>query len=82
MKIKSDVLQSVLDLVRNGRSGALSAVEKYKCGHPYCSLVIYATDILGNPIFLFSDLSDHTANLKSDQRAALLIENAASLKRP
>ncbi len=82
MEAKVDEFQPVIDLIRSGRSGAFSTVEKCGSRRPYCSFVTYATDVVGNPIFLFSDLSDHTTNLKNDRHVALLIENASRLKRP
>ena len=45
-------------------------------------MVTYATDTGGSPIFLFSDLSDHTQNLLENSRAAFLIERASHLNQP
>jgi putative heme iron utilization protein len=44
--------------------------------------VTYATDQSGCPIFLFSDLSDHTRNLKADPRVSVLVEQASGRKNP
>ena len=69
-------------LLFGGRSGALSTTFRGKGGGPYGSLVTYAPDQDGSPIFLFSTLSDHTQNLDRDDRASLLIDRAQNLKNP
>lgn len=51
-------------------------------GAPYASMVTYACDHRGQPIFLFSGLSDHTKNIAGDARAALLVEEAATKRNP
>ena len=51
-------------------------------GWPYGSLVTVALDHLGAPLLLFSDLSDHTRNLKADARAALLFEQTSRRRNP
>lgn len=51
-------------------------------GAPYGSLVTYACDHQGQPVFLFSGLSDHTKNIAADPRASLLVENAARNRNP
>ena len=51
-------------------------------GGPYASLVTYACDHQGQPIFLFSTLSDHTKNILADRRASLLVERASANRNP
>jgi heme oxygenase (biliverdin-IX-beta and delta-forming) len=47
-------------------------------GHPYGSLVTVAFDA-GEPVFLISELAEHTRNLRQDGRASLLVaESVAS----
>lgn len=67
-------------LTRRRGVGMLSTV--MADGAPYGSLVTYACDHQGQPLFLFSGLSDHTKNLAGDGRAALLVENAARNRNP
>jgi len=69
-------------LLRGGRSGALSTAIGTHAGWPYGSLVTFATDLDGSPLFLFSDLSDHARNLKSEPRASLLIERTSTRLKP
>ncbi len=77
---------TVRRLSRRARSGtlatALAGEDKTRVGHPYASLATVAWDLDGSPIFLFSSLSDHTRNLASDSRAALLIEEASRRANP
>lgn len=79
---KSEAICLSRDLLRAGRSGALSTALPTHEGWPYGSLVTFATDIDGSPIFLFSDLADHARNLKADQRTSLLIERTSGRKKP
>lgn len=44
-----------------------------RTGHPFASLVTFATNVDGAPLILVSRLSRHTANLLADPRASLLI---------
>jgi putative heme iron utilization protein len=68
-------------LVRSRGVGMLSTVMA-DGGAPYGSLVTYACDHQGQPVFLFSGLSDHTKNIAADARAALLVENAVRNRNP
>ena len=79
---KSDAVVHSRQLVRAGRSAALSTTLSTNDGWPYTSFVTYATDQSGCPIFLFSDLSDHTRNLKADPRVSVLVEQASGRKNP
>lgn len=42
-------------------------------GWPYASVLPYANDAEGRPIFVISNLAVHTKNLKQDGRASVLI---------
>jgi putative heme iron utilization protein len=46
-------------------------------GYPYGSLVTVAFDE-GNPIFLISELAEHTKNLERDPRASLLVAESGA----
>ena len=83
MSIKmSDAIAHSRQLVRAGRSAALSTIISTNEGWPYTSFVTYATDQSGCLIFLFSDISDHTRNLKIDSRVSVLVEQASGRKNP
>jgi heme iron utilization protein len=58
--------------------GTLCTLALTPKGHPYGSLVTMAFDA-GQPLFLISELAEHTRNLRQDQRASLLVaESVAS----
>ena len=67
-------------LLRRSRAGALATVDGN--GAPHASLITVAWDHDGSPLFLFSDLADHTRNLKADARASVLIEAASRRANP
>jgi len=79
---KSDAVAHSRQLLRHGRSAALSTALSTHDGWPYGSFVTYATDPSGCPLFLFSDLSDHARNLVADPRASLLVERTSGRKNP
>ncbi len=59
-------------LLRSIRAGALATLDR-EGGHPFASLVTFATDYDGAPLFLMSRLSGHTLNLEADPRASVLL---------
>jgi len=56
-----------------GRIGSLSTHSQKVPGFPFGSMMPYAVDDLGRPIFFISSMAMHTHNLKQDPRASLLI---------
>lgn len=60
-------------LVHLGLTGALSTLSRKQPGHPFGSLMPYAPDERGRPIFLISRMAMHTQNLEADPRASLLV---------
>ncbi|MGB0681763.1 MAG: HugZ family protein [Magnetovibrionaceae bacterium] len=81
-------LSPLIRLLRSAASGSLATAMRHagdnpdKRGAPYVSLVTIATDQQGQPVFLFSQLADHTQNLIRDNRASLLIEGASRRANP
>ncbi len=53
------------------KTGALATVASEPEGHPYPSFITFAVD-RGEPIFLISEMAEHTQNLRRDPRASLL----------
>ena len=51
----------------------LSTLSRKHAGFPFGSLMPYALDSAGRPIFLISNMAMHTQNLKADARASLFI---------
>lgn len=56
-----------------GRTGTLATLSGKHPGHPFASIMPYAPDEEGNPVFLISTMAMHTQNLKKDPRASLLV---------
>src|SRR5579862_4559664 len=55
-----------------GRIGSLSTLSRKQPGFPFGSVMPYALDGDGRPIFLISTMAMHTQNLQADPRASLL----------
>jgi putative heme iron utilization protein len=56
-----------------GLIGSLSTHSRKFPGFPFGSMMPYAVDELGRPIFFISSMAMHTQNLQTDARASLLI---------
>ncbi len=55
----------------------LSTMSRKLPGFPFGSLMPYALDASGRPLFLISNMAMHTQNLKADGRASLFVSHAA-----
>ena len=53
--------------------GSLSTLSRKRPGFPFGSLMPFAMDAAGRPLFLISSMAMHTQNLQGDQRASLLV---------
>jgi len=60
-------------LVQLGRIGTLSTHSRKLPGFPFGSVMPYAPDEQGRPVFLVSNMAMHTQNLKADARGSLLV---------
>jgi hypothetical protein len=56
-----------------GRTGTLATASCRHAGHPFASVMPYALDATGRPLFLISAMAMHTQNLEADARASLLV---------
>ncbi len=59
------------------RIATLSTLSRKQPGFPFGSLMPYALDPAGRPIFLISTMAMHTQNLKADPRASLFLTQPA-----
>ena len=59
--------------MHSGRIGSLSTLSRKQPGFPFGSLMPYALDGQGRPIFLISTMAMHTQNLQADPRASLFV---------
>jgi heme oxygenase (biliverdin-IX-beta and delta-forming) len=60
-------------LVHRARTGTLATLSRRHAGYPFASLMPYALDQTGRPIFLISSMAVHTQNLEGDPRASLFV---------
>jgi putative heme iron utilization protein len=56
----------------------LSTISKKQAGFPFGSLMPYALDAFGRPMFLISNMAMHTQNIKADARASLFVTQPAT----
>ena len=57
--------------------GTLSTMSRKHRGFPFGSLMPFALDLTGRPVFLISNMAMHTQNLKTDPRCSLFIGQGA-----
>jgi putative heme iron utilization protein len=69
-------------LLRSRTYGVLSTLSETVPGHPFGSLVSYAVDGRGRPVFLLSRLALHTSNLAADARASFTVFDPAAEHNP
>ena len=60
-------------MVMLGLIGSLSTQSQKFPGFPFGSMMPYAADNFGRPVFFVSSMAMHTHNLRQDPRASLLI---------
>jgi putative heme iron utilization protein len=60
-------------LVHRARVGALATISRKHPGHPFASVMPYASDDEGALLVLISTMAMHTQNLLADARASLLV---------
>ena len=68
--------ERVRTLASLGSIATLSTLSRKHAGFPFGSLMPYALDPAGRPLFLISNMAMHTQNLKTDPRASLFIEQS------
>jgi putative heme iron utilization protein len=78
----SERSESAQQLFRAQKTGTLATQSVKKPGYPFASVMPYAIDGRGRPLFLLSGLAAHTKNLLADPRSTLLITEPASFDDP
>ena len=63
-------------LIHLGRLGTLSTISRKHPGWPFGSVMPYALDDSGRPLFLISSMAMHTQNLDAEPRASLLVQQS------
>src|SRR5262245_28730894 len=69
-------------LLHLGRTGTLATLSRHLPGHPFASIMPYALDAFGRPLFLISSMAMHTQNLQADPRASLLVTQPGAVDDP
>src|SRR5580704_10478623 len=65
--------ERVRTLVSISTIATLSTISRKRSGYPFGSLMPYAIDGTGRPIFLISNMAMHTQNIQADYRASLFV---------
>src|SRR5258708_34914409 len=60
-------------LLHLSRVGSLATMSRKHPGWPFGSVMPYALDEIGRPLFLISAMAMHTQNVKEEARASLLV---------
>ncbi len=74
--------ERVRTLLTQTAIGTLSTLSRKREGFPFGSLMPYAVDAQGRPIFLISSMAMHTQNLNADPRASLFVAQGAAGEDP
>jgi len=82
MKTEPDDLAALHGLIASERHGVLCTTHARHGGWPFGSLAPFALTAERDPVFLFSDIAEHTHNLLADPRASLLVADRDSLDQP
>lgn len=74
--------ERVRTLISRSTTGTLSTLSRKREGFPFGSLMPYAVDAGGRPLFLISSMAMHTQNLRGDARASLFVAQSAAGEDP
>lgn len=69
--------ERIRTLISLTSTGTLSTISRKHPGFPFGSLMPFALDPAGRPLFLISNMAMHTQNLKSDPRCSLFLAQAS-----
>ncbi|HEY4072910.1 MAG TPA: pyridoxamine 5'-phosphate oxidase family protein [Herbaspirillum sp.] len=75
MKIAFD---SVVHLLHESRHGSLATQSIQMPGYPFASVLPYVLDENAYPVFLISQLAEHTKNLTADCRASFIVHDCGA----
>ena len=74
--------ERVRTLLSESTTATLSTMSRKREGFPFGSLMPYALDPRGRPLFLISNMAMHTQNLKADPRASLFVAQLSAGEDP
>ncbi|MBZ0095406.1 MAG: pyridoxamine 5'-phosphate oxidase family protein [Sulfuricella sp.] len=78
MTAAENVWKQARRLLRAERVGMLSTLSHKLGGYPFGSAVSYLTDHEARPLFLISQLAEHTRNIEQDARASFLVHEQST----
>ena len=70
---QNELHEIAIRLIERGKSGVLATVSVKHAGFPFASQAPFAL-LEQSPLFLFSDLSVHSKNLRNSEHATLLVQ--------
>jgi heme iron utilization protein len=70
--------ERIRTLISLTSTGTLSTLSRKHPGFPFGSLMPFALDPVGRPLFLISNMAMHTQNLKADPRCSLFLAQASA----
>lgn len=73
MNPSANTAEQARQIVRSQAVGALSTLSVAMEGFPFGSVATYVPDHQAQPVFLLSDLAQHSRNMKNDARSSLLV---------
>lgn len=71
--MKEDAGVDARALLLGAYQGVLSTLSQDMPGYPFGSVAPYCLDASGAPLFLISDLAQHTKNLRADPRCSFIV---------
>lgn len=74
--------ERVRTLAAQGSTAMLSTLSRKQPGFPFGSLMPYALDAAGRPLFLISNMAMHTQNLRADPRCSLFLAQPSTEVEP
>jgi heme iron utilization protein len=75
MKIDFD---SIVHLLHGSRHGSLATQSIQMPGYPFASVLPFVLDENAHPVFLISQLAEHTKNLTADCRASFIVHDGGA----
>jgi putative heme iron utilization protein len=82
MSTAPDDLAAIHELLAAESHGVLCTAHARHGGWPFGSVAPFATTPQGDPVFLFSNIAEHTHNLRADPRASLLVQDRRAQDQP
>lgn len=71
--MKEEAGKEARALLLEASQGVLSTLSKDMAGYPFGSVAPYCLDEKGRPLFLISEIAQHTKNLRADARCSLIV---------